>query len=87
MSVVAVAAIGSMSTALAGDDIAVSDLPSDVSKAVKERFPTAELIKAEKETDEGQLKYEVKIRTEGKLKEAHVSPEGKILKVEDEDDN
>lgn len=81
---VAIAVIASTSAALAGEDIAISSLPEPVSKAVKERFPKAEVIKAEKESEAGQVKFEVEVRDEGKLKEAHVSPEGKILKIEDE---
>ena len=79
-SILAVALLSA--TAVAGEDIAISSLPEPVSKAVKEQFPKGELIKAEKESDDSGLKYELKIREDGKLKEAHVSPEGKILKVE-----
>ncbi|MBA2431165.1 MAG: hypothetical protein H0V56_03515 [Chthoniobacterales bacterium] len=63
----------------------MAKLPEPVTKAIMERFPKAELIKAEKETDDGKVKYEVKIRTEGKEKEVDVSAEGVILKVDDED--
>ena len=72
------------STLIAGEDIAVAKLPNAVTKALMERFPKAELINAEKETDKGQMHYEVKIRTEGTMKEVNVSPEGKILKVEND---
>jgi len=73
------------SAVFAGEDVPAAKLPEPVTKAIMERFPKAELIKAEKETEKGKVKYEVKIRTEGKEKEVDVSPEGKILEVDDED--
>jgi hypothetical protein len=84
LTISAVAAVGLGTSAFAGEDIAVAKLPEVVTKAIGERFPKAELINAEKETDKGKLHYEVKIRAEGALKEVDVSPEGKILKVKND---
>ncbi|MCX7664968.1 MAG: PepSY domain-containing protein [Gemmataceae bacterium] len=70
----------------AGEKIPLDKLPNAVVKAVKERFPEGEMLSAEKEKDDGRLKYEVKVRNKGKKYEVEVTPDGKILEVEREDD-
>ena len=70
---------------IAGEDVAVSDLPQAVVDALKKRFSGAELLSAEKDTEKGQLYYEVKLRDKEGLWEVEVSPDGKILDVDKED--
>jgi hypothetical protein len=78
-----VVALCCSSFALAGEPIAVNKLPEVITKAVMERFPDAELLSAETDTEEGKKLYEVTIRAEGKVKDVELTPEGKIVAVED----
>jgi uncharacterized membrane protein YkoI len=83
---VVAAALAVPTLAWAGENVPLDKLPEAVTKAVKDRFPAGELLSAEKETDDGRLKYEVKVRNDGKKYEVEVTPDGKILEVEQEDD-
>ena len=78
-------AIASAGALWAGEKVAIGDLPAAVRAAVMERFPSGELVSAEKETDDGRIKFEVKVRSEGKKYEVEVSPAGKILDVDEDD--
>lgn len=69
----------------ADEDIAIDKLPGPVVKAIKDRFPKGELRSAEKETDDGKVEYEVKVRSDGKKYEVEVTPDGKINEVDDDD--
>jgi uncharacterized membrane protein YkoI len=62
--------------------LALSELPAKVLAAAKERFPGAELLKAEKETEEGKLIYEITLKHEGQRLEAEFDPEGNYLEME-----
>jgi uncharacterized membrane protein YkoI len=86
IALVVVVAGALQASARAGEKVAVDQLPEPVVKAVKERFPKGELLSAERERDDGRIKYEVKVRDGGKKYEVEVTPEGKILEVEREDD-
>jgi len=66
----------------AGEDIAVTDLPSEVTSAIEAKFPGAKLIKAEKETKRGELRYEVKIESGAERHEIDLTASGEILKIE-----
>lgn len=79
-------ALSLSATAWAGEKVPLDKLPEPVTKAVKERFPKGELLKAEKETEDGKVKYEVKLSDGGKKYEVDVSPDGTILEVEEDDD-
>lgn len=69
----------------AGEPIPLSELPKPVVQAIQERFPQGEMLSAERETDDGQLKFEVKVRSDGKVFEVDVTPDGQILSVDEED--
>ena len=89
-AIVALAAIVGAGFARAEEDeegIAIADLPAAVTDAIKAEYPDAELLEAEKETEEGTTTYEVEIKNDGKLLEVEVSPEGEILGVEAEGDD
>jgi uncharacterized membrane protein YkoI len=73
-------------SALADEKVNVKDLPKAVLEAIEKRLPGAELLSAKKEKDDGRLQYEVKVRHKGQKYEVEVTPEGKILEVEREDD-
>src|SRR5260370_210881 len=55
-----------------------------VKEAVKAKFPDAELVSADKETDKGKVAYEVAIKNKGQKIEVTVSEEGKIISIEKE---
>ena len=72
-------------------DVAVGDLPTAVSSAIKAKYPKGTIKEAEAITriKEGKetRSYEVVVATGGKKSlEIKVSPEGKILKSEDAED-
>lgn len=69
----------------ADDDVPVKELPAAVVKAIGDRFPDAELIRAEWEDDQDEQHYEVDIRQDGKRYEVEVTREGKILDIDDDD--
>ena len=69
------------------EEVAIADLPAAVTDAIKAEYPNAELLEAEKETEDGPTTYEVEIKNDGKTLEVEVSPEGKILEVEEEGDD
>jgi uncharacterized membrane protein YkoI len=54
-----------------------------VVEAVKKQFPNGELVEAETEKDQGQMVYEVEVMVAGEEKEIEVSPEGKIVEIDD----
>jgi uncharacterized membrane protein YkoI len=62
--------------------LALSALPKKVVEDIKERFPGAKLVKAEKEMADGQLVYEVVIQHKGEQIETEFSAEGEFLLTE-----
>jgi hypothetical protein len=67
------------------ESVPINRLPSAVTTAIKNRFPRSQMIWAEKDFDDGMLKYEVKIRSNGQHYDIDVSPSGKILKIDRDD--
>lgn len=72
---------------LAGDNIPVAELPASIVGAIKARFPDANVLSAEKETDNGKVVYEVKIDSPaaGSHHEVELDEDGSILDVDPED--
>jgi hypothetical protein len=64
------------------ENVPINQLPSPVTAAIKNRFPKSELLSAEKDLENGKVKYEVKVRSDGQNYDVDVTPSGKILKVE-----
>jgi hypothetical protein len=64
------------------ENVPINRLPSPVTAAIKNRYPKSELISAEKDLENGMVKYEVKVRSDGQNYDIDVTPSGKILKVE-----
>jgi hypothetical protein len=64
------------------ENVPINRLPSPVTAAIKNRFPKSELLSAEKDLENGKVKYEVKVRSNGQNYDVDVTPSGKILKVE-----
>jgi len=75
----------SLSSLHAGEDIAIAELPATVTKAIEAKHPGGTLLSAEKETEKGQVVYEVKIRDGSVQRQLDVSVEGAILKTEVDD--
>jgi uncharacterized membrane protein YkoI len=69
------------------EEVAIADLPQAVVDAIKKDYPNAELLAAEKETENGETLYDVEFKNDGKTLEAEVTPDGKIVEVEEEDDD
>jgi hypothetical protein len=65
------------------EKISVKDLPRAVLKAVKTKFPGAEIKEAaEEEDDEGETRYEVSLEFKGHAFDVALEPNGKIVEVE-----
>src|SRR5689334_4740830 len=72
-------------TALASADeekVPLDRVPKAVREAVKARFPDAELVSAEKETEGGRTVYEVAIKNKGQSIEVTATADGMILEIE-----
>jgi hypothetical protein len=69
-----------------GDEEKVSpgQMPKAVAKAVKKRFPGAELLGAGKEGEDGKTLYEVALKHEGQKIDVTLTPKGKIQEIEKE---
>ncbi len=66
----------------AGVPLAVKDLPQPVSRSISGYFPGAQILAAERDTDDGRTQFEVKIRYKDINLVVDVNPQGKILDVD-----
>ncbi len=66
----------------AEEDVKLDKVPQAILDTVKARFPDAKLRGASKETEEGQLVYEITIKHEGHNIDVTLTPEGKLLLIE-----
>jgi uncharacterized membrane protein YkoI len=66
------------------EKVPLDKLPKAVVDAVKEKFPRAELVSAEKEKEDGKTVYEVALKDGKHKREVTLTPEGKIVSVETE---
>ncbi len=64
--------------------ISVGDLPAAVKKAIKKKFPKAEIEKASKEVEDGKTTYEVLLEIEDKPVDVAFKTDGTILEIEKE---
>ena len=70
---------------LAGEEkVALDKLPKEVVKAVKAKFPKAEMASAVKSTADGETTYEVTLKTGGLGIDVVLTSEGKITQIEKE---
>jgi hypothetical protein len=72
-------------SAFSGEEVPVDQLDASVKQAIDSKFPNAELLSAERETENGKTKHEVKIRQEGAVWEIDVI-DGAIVETEREED-
>lgn len=68
---------------LRADDIPLSHVPPQVAQAILDRYPTARFVKAEREEENGRIRYEIEISVNGKEVDVEVSAAGRILEVND----
>jgi hypothetical protein len=64
------------------EKVALDKLPAAVVKAIKAKYPKAEMVSAEAGDEDGKKQFEVEIKNGGHDLEVTLSPEGKILAVE-----
>lgn len=79
----AACAVGLAGPAAADDDIPIDQLPPAVVQALQQRFPGAKIEDAERKTRDGQEVFEVEIEVDNDDKDVILTPEGKILEVDD----
>jgi hypothetical protein len=60
------------------------ELPAAVKASLDQRFPSAELTAAEKETENGNVVYDLELKYEGRKYEMDVKEDGTILEIEKE---
>jgi hypothetical protein len=57
-----------------------SELPTAIEKAIREMFPRGEILSIQKEVEgEDPGQYDVDVRSDGKVYEMEISPEGKVI--------
>jgi hypothetical protein len=79
LALLAAAFIANLAPCRADQDVAVSQLPRRVLKAVEARYPSGHILRAEWD-DEGY--YEIRVQDDHTKHVLHVRPKGKILKDE-----
>lgn len=67
----------------AGEDVPVEKLPETVVKAIHTEYPGAKLLEAELEKEGEVTFYEVDVIHQGIKMEVDVSPEGKVLAIDE----
>jgi hypothetical protein len=63
------------------EEVPLKELPRFVVRAIERRFPDARLLSADKEISNGELLFEVTIRTRSYKKEVQVTPAGMIQRI------
>lgn len=66
------------------EKISVKELPKAVLKAVKEKFPKAEIKAAAKEEEDGKTTYEVLLKVKDRSVDVAMKADGTILEIEKE---
>ena len=61
------------------ESVSPGALPAAVRQALKKAYPGHKLLKAEELTKNGQLLYELEVRSKGKVSEVTIDPSGKII--------
>jgi Putative beta-lactamase-inhibitor-like, PepSY-like len=64
------------------EKIPLDKLPAAVVKAIKAKYPKAEMVSAEAGDENGKKQFEVELKNEGHNLEVTISPDGEILVVE-----
>lgn len=64
------------------ENVPLDQVPRPIVEAVKARFKNAEVTGAAKETERGEVVYEVTIKDKGRKIDVTLSPQGEILLIE-----
>lgn len=64
------------------EKVAIDQLPKPVLDAVKKKFPGADLVDAEKETEDGESIYEVALKFKGSTYDVSAKADGTIIEIE-----
>ena len=67
-----------------GEPVDMSSLPAAVQKTIKEKAAGGEIVRIEKEEDNGKWTYEVVVRSKGKEWSFEVDQNGKFLRKHDD---
>jgi hypothetical protein len=90
LAVSAVAGLVLLAPVAQGDEkdkaqkVPLDKVPAKVMGAVKGRFPGAKLTSVEKETEDGQVVYDIELTHEGRKYEMDIKEDGTIIEVEKE---
>jgi len=71
-------------SAIAADKLSEKDIPAKIMKSVNGRLPGAQLTSAEKETEDGNVVYDLELTQKGLKYEMDVKEDGTILEIEKE---
>jgi hypothetical protein len=66
--------------------VSLDKLPKAVVESIRKKFPTAELVEATQEKDDGDVEYEVTVKVAGKTIDVSLEADGKIEGYEKEID-
>ena len=69
-------------SALADTPISLGELPESAMKSIQDYFPASKAISAEKDTDDGKIKYKVIVQYKEITIEVEVLPTGKIVDLD-----
>ena len=64
------------------ETVPLDKLPAAITAAVKKRFPSAEMVRASKETEDGKTVFEVAIKDKGQKSDVSLTADGKIIEIE-----
>jgi hypothetical protein len=68
------------------ENVPINRLPSPVTAAIKNKLPGSEILRAEMDSENGRVKYELKVKSKDQIYDVDIAPDGKILKIELEHD-
>jgi uncharacterized membrane protein YkoI len=82
--IVAAAAVTARAAADEPKKLAPADVPQKVMDAVKARLPGVQVTSVEKETEDGNVVYDLELKHEGRKYEMDVKEDGTIMEIEKE---
>lgn len=84
ISLAAIVAIGGFQCIAAEESVDRNHLPKEISGALGVRFPDSKVISAVKETENGQVVYDIELEQNGRKFESDIKADGTILEIEKE---
>ena len=79
---IAIIAIGPRPSFAAAEKVAPGDLPKKVMDTLNSRFSKMEIVSAEKETEGGEIIYDVELKQKGRKFETDIRDDGTMLEIE-----